>query len=211
MKSICTNAHANVEIKNELEQLRSGLLDYYRIDRIRDYSFREAGERAKEVYSEFLQDLIYYICHNVCDKEFIRKIVPNILKDPLFFYKNSRNEVTVWVDPKEQSTALISLCRLGLSENLYSLLRLAASVFGGKTRPEFKRLLSQLDKDLFSSLNTACNGGHTDIVRSLLESADEAFGGKATLEFKAFISHQDKDLFSPLKSACKVGHTDIVR
>ncbi len=41
------------------------LENYYRFDRQKDYkNTKDAIERTKEVYSEFIQNLIYYICHN---------------------------------------------------------------------------------------------------------------------------------------------------
>ena len=206
-------------INLELDRLLPKIIDYYKNNKKNDYPIEEnAIIRAHEVFSEFLQSLIYFMPHNLkledsSIQEFTTQLISKLINHDHFLYVSLKNnKTTVWIDPQETVNVLLCLSRTsGQIENVKKLLQKCDDIFHGKNTKAFKDFISHADKDSFSSLNTASKAGHGAIVQLLLEYADKAYGGKDTVGFRAFISHADQDDFSSLNTASKEGHVEIVR
>jgi len=128
--------------------------------------------------SEFLQHLVYYIAHNK-DNKYSQSIVTFLLKLPLFFYQkktSGKDEVTVWIDPKEEITPLFSLAMNGDVENFSLLLELCSEI-SDKTTFVFKDYLFHQEKNNYTALNIASKKGHPEIVMTLLTAVEQKFGG----------------------------------
>src|SRR3990167_3064378 len=206
-------------INLELDRLLPKIIDYYKNNKKNDYPIEEnAIIRAHEVFSEFLQSLIYFMPHNLkledsSIQEFTTQLISKLINHDHFLYVSLKNnKTTVWIDPQETVNVLLCLSRTsGQIENVKKLLQKCDDIFHGKNTKAFKDFISHADKDSFSSLNTASKAGHGAIVRLLLACSVEAYGGKDTDGFQAFISHTDRYDFSPLNTASKEGRVEIVR
>ena len=187
-----------------LGNLQIKLNQYYKLQ---GNSKEDAKIRAKETYSEFLQHLVYYLAHAVIEQGLvgtkeINQMLSFLIEQKLFFYCHSG--VTVWIDPKEGSTALHPLALYGDIALTKQLIVAAEKAFGGYNTPQFKDFLTYGNKDCYSPLNAACKTGHIQIVIHLLDVAKKTFGGEDTPEYKNFLEQENKDGVTPLNAVCGV-------
>src|SRR4051794_15548617 len=99
------------------KKLNQDLEDYYWFEyrERKGYEKRDAEIRAKEVLSEFLQHLMYYLYHNVKNNIYVQALSTQLINHPDFLYESKFNKnspkVMVWIDPKEGYAALNSLAK----------------------------------------------------------------------------------------------------
>src|SRR5207248_2869752 len=159
------------------------LISYYTGERLKEY--RDEGDatlRAHEVFSEFLQHLVYFISHNLQNSHelsFSDELIKKLIQHESFFHVHRQagknQKITVWIDPKEQTNALISLSRNdSKGDNTQALLNLSQRVLGAENIEGFTNFISHRDKDGYSSLNTASRAGHEKVVKLLLDTAARA-------------------------------------
>jgi hypothetical protein len=121
----CHNGEAE-ELENSLIDAKNLLIKYFNKTKIKiDFDKTEisiddfedkAILEANEVFSQFLQNLIYYVCHNI-DLKYQESLLEVIFSQEEFLLfkseSNNKSKIILWIDPKEKDTALHSLCRNG--------------------------------------------------------------------------------------------------
>jgi hypothetical protein len=166
--------------------------------------------RATEVFKEFLQHLVYYICHNTKlynNIEFLLTALLEVWPQPfrVQLNKSDTSTLVLWYDPQENCTVLHSVCRTNQLLALQRLRLAAKSVYGGEQTEGFKSLLTYQDKDGFSALCAASNEGHTEIVKYLLTVAKRTY--EYDIEgFIGYVMQATNKGYSALHLACARGH-----
>ncbi len=211
-------------LETKLFEVYESLKNYFKSQKYK----ASLEERSKEAFGQYLQNLIYYVMHGECSKN-QERIFLSVLLDSssrlrayLFFTRidssPEKKGLAFWVDPKEEYTVLISLCRSPWADFVNQAIMLAKETFrvikGADNDSMVKKFLTHQDKDGFSALITAAKVGHLGIVQALL-SAAEAFYLKGkpqdTTGFSEFLTQQNTDGFSALITAAKGGHLEIVQ
>ncbi len=146
-----------------LDKVLAALIQYYTDDRAKDYTPAKAAIRAREVFSQFLQSMVYFIAHHVTLNS--DSLISFLVSHPFFYYVSyytqRKPEVIVHIDPKEGCTALNVLCRAGYTADV---------------KKGFRKYISHQDNYNFSSFHAVvANAGNVEIMRLLLAAASQAF------------------------------------
>lgn len=189
------------------------LENYYNKFRKQDYQTeKERNARAAEVFSQFLQHLVYYSCHNVknskqeLDKAYVQDFIGGLIQGfPNYFHTLSfldprSPRIITWTDPKEGYTAVMSAVRNDLLKNVSNIIQDLDIACGGRDKPAFKNYFFQKSKYGHTLFNVASEVS-SDVFKLLLRITTDAFGAQSS-ELLKLMSESNTNGFTPLISAC---------
>lgn len=203
------------DFKDNLEELLNQFTDYYRKEREEDYTKEGAIERAKEIFSEFLQDLIYVVLHprefnklNIEDQiDFQKKLIALSLNHPLFLFPGSKGRIVIWSDPETNATTLMTLRRSGFKKELDQFFTYLEEKFNSE---KILAILNHTDRAGISAFHGAAMDNKADMLLDLLLRAELLYGknreglikfliNESTGNYTALLSSVEKNAFDTAK------------
>lgn len=184
------------------KQIKDLYTAFYQFYHTRHIKLQKTYKSTYKTFCDFLQHLIYYVCHNARNEQGRNSLCEEILKELFaanfdFLGPLNDEKIYFWRDEKTEYTIVNSLCRVGDVKNIKLLFEKIAI---GKNTNGFRRFINTPDHYGFSPLNTASKEGHHEVVKILLEAAIEAYGSKDREGFKKFINSQTELRFTPINN-----------
>lgn len=199
-----------------LNKVYDELLNYYMNSGEHQHAPQNAITTAKHVFSQFCQNLVYYIAHNSKNID-VRNTALNIVLDQeLLIYKDEQGNITLYSDPKEEDTMLTVVCRIDFLEGFNKICNRLDKTLKISNKSDNQKLcafLSHANKSHYTALNAAAYSGNELIVRRLVLLAAVSFiflGGNDINSFQNFITHADNINRSPLNIASEEGKVKVV-
>ncbi len=169
----------------------------------------DADDLAKNIFSQFCQNLIYFTVHNIKNLATRYRIADILIADPFFIYRTSAGHVTTWVDPKEKATALIAACRGLTGNHVSAILQKAFQAFTNDPN-EFERYINYTEKCGFTAFHAGVFDGNLDAINALLILA-KSLSAHNIVNFESFLTIRSSLNFTPLQTAKKKGFIAIAR
>src|SRR5688572_20890451 len=188
--AVSAKTRAN-EIIDQAKKLHKNLEKHYK------KSEHAAEIKANEVYSQFLQHLIYFITHNYSSPTYVQHLCLAIIQEDKFFYVNE-GHMTFWKDPSNGYSALHAIIHSSIDEQATALLKRAETASGEKKTASFRDFISHCNHYGDSALHFAVEAQNKALVEKLIAVAREALD---ILDFQKFMAQANDDEYSPLRLA----------
>lgn len=207
LNAIVARHFSELTFVDTLQVFYSALHDYY-YDKLQDAS-EDADNLAKYTFSLRCQDLVYFTVHNIQDLPTRYRIADILISHPYFMYRTSAGHVTIWVDPKEGVTALISACRGLTGQHVSSILKKALQVFTLDPL-EFEKFINHKEKCGFTALHAGVFDGNDSAISTLLGEMKNLSQVKI-VNFENFLTLRSIFNFTPIHTAKKKGFSAIAK
>jgi hypothetical protein len=205
--NIIISPYSELTLVYALEVVYSALHDYY-YDKLQDAP-EDADDLAKNIFSQLCQDLIYFTVHNIQDLPTRYRISDVLINHPFFMYRTSAGHVTIWIDPKERATALISACRGLTGQHVFVIIKKALAAFTLDPL-EFEKFINHREKCGFTALHAGVFDGNFDAISTLLMEIWNLSQNKI-VNFENFLTIKSNLSFTPLNTAKKKGFIALAR
>lgn len=187
--------------------------------------FNKLEKSGQQIFSELLQHLFMYISDKYPDnKHYINKFMGEVLTNHPsdFFYvfehlETGERAISLWEDPMQEETALITVMRNGEGRVIDHLLaNLRATFFNEqetitKIPTEFRDYLIHETTEGSSALSISYQRDNPAIRNSLLNFAESIYGPRGKDGFQAFAFQIDQHGTSSLMRASERGDLALVR
>lgn len=201
-----------------LTDFREGLLFYYTENRkiVGDYYYAES---ASIFFSQFLQHLFCYIVQEIEDSTYAEILLKMILnRHPSDFYYRTYDEtgeITLWIDPNSEGTALIEAFRQADQEVVNILIETLKKSF--RIYDNSKPIASEFEYYLFhennlglSALNIAWIKEKKELETCLFTLAEKLYGNPGERDFERFLFQIDAKGNSALMRAIERKNENLI-